>query len=86
MPIQVYVEVNGHAVESYHITRISSFGGEDTPADYLVVKGPAYPEHDGAYRGPHNIMWLEEGTKFKHTPAKGLESCIRAAMNSLETG
>lgn len=84
MPVQIYAEINGNAVKTYHIARVEKNVSDDEWVDYQVIEAGPDREHSGSYNGPSYNAWDELGIVFQHRRKEGLTMLIARAMKALE--
>ena len=78
MPIEVSIKVNEREVSVLQIARVS--GGFDRNAGkthtYSVLKQPKPPQRDAEW---------DAGAKFTHRYGDGVETCVRIALEALNS-
>lgn len=84
MPVQIYAEINGNAVKTYHIARVEKNVSDDEWTDYQVIEDDADKNHSGSYSGPSYNDWDDYGIIFQHRRKDGLNQLIIRALTALE--
>lgn len=84
MPVQIYAEINGRPVQTYHIARVRKNVADDEWTDYQVVQTPGSEHKNASYSGLPYQLWDDEGTVFQHRRMDGLNKLIIRALAALE--
>lgn len=84
MPIQIYADVNGKSVQTYHIAGMEKYVDDRKWCDYQIVCVGPNTQRDGAYHGPTYRQWDDEGIIFQHRRKDGMNMLIARAMTALE--
>lgn len=87
MPIQVYIEVNGHPIKTLHIGRLTGSTEPDSVNTYSAVLRDSDTSHTPGGRRytvdyPSNAEW-DNGYIFEHVYGDGIEACVEKALHGL---
>jgi len=84
MPVQIYAEINGKPVQTYHIARVRKNVADDEWTDYQIVQAPGTERKDASYSGLLYRLWDDEGIVFQHRREDGINQLIIKALTALE--